>query len=177
MISGVLAVVQVDNALQQSSHLAVTPTPLIAFVTVQRRSHVHTSFFVPVSPMATQFRMYIVRHGETEWNRTRRIQGQLDVPLNETGLRQAMLAAEALKDIPFVRAFSSDLRRAFKVITSRLLGLQVELICSQTAECILQYHPDTVLELDASIRERVRLRCLHLELITRAQFRCPSSAH
>ncbi|KAF8136511.1 phosphoglycerate mutase-like protein [Boletus edulis] len=87
--------------------------------------------------MLTQFRVFIVRHGETEWNRTRRIQGHLDVPLNETGLQQAMLVAEALKDISFARAFSSDLQRA-----------------SKTAECILKYHPDTALELDGSIRER-----------------------
>lgn len=65
--------------------------------------------------MPAQFRMYIVRHGETEWNRMRKIQGQLDIPLNETGLKQAMLVAEALRDIPFVRAFSSDLQRASKV--------------------------------------------------------------
>lgn len=72
--------------------------------------------------------MYIVRHGETEWNRTRRIQGQLDVPLNETGLKQATLVAEALKDVSFVRAFSSDLQRASKVaraLVSRLPGLIV----------------------------------------------------
>ncbi|KAG9318623.1 histidine phosphatase superfamily [Chiua virens] len=88
--------------------------------------------------MPVQVRIFIVRHGETEWNRLRRIQGQLDVQLNETGLMQAMLVGEALKHIPFARAFSSDLQRA-----------------SKTAECILQYHPNIVLERDASIRERV----------------------
>ena len=76
--------------------------------------------FVPATAMSAQFRMYFVRHGETEWNRMRRIQGQLDVPLNETGSKQATLVAEALKDIPFARAFSSDLQRASKV---RTLGL------------------------------------------------------
>lgn len=62
--------------------------------------------------------MYIVRHGETDWNRMRRIQGQLDVPLNETGFKQAVLVGEALKGIPFTRAFSSDLQRASKVATT-----------------------------------------------------------
>lgn len=75
--------------------------------------------------MPAQFRMYIVRHGETEWNRIRRIQGQSDIPLNETGLRQAMLVGEALKGIPFARAFSSDLQRAAKVGTHWLPGFQV----------------------------------------------------
>ncbi|KAG8217654.1 histidine phosphatase superfamily [Butyriboletus roseoflavus] len=94
--------------------------------------------------MPAQFRMYIVRHGETEWNRMRRIQGQLDIPLNETGLKQAMLVAEALRDIPFVRAFSSDLQRA-----------------SKTTEYILRNHPDTVFERDEMIRERVSKAKLH----------------
>ena len=67
--------------------------------------------------MPAQFRVYIVRHGETEWNRIRRIQGQSDVPLNEIGAQQAMLVAEALKDVPFERAFSSDLQRTSKVRT------------------------------------------------------------
>lgn len=33
--------------------------------------------------------LYFVRHGETEWNRTRRLQGQIDTPLNDTGREQA----------------------------------------------------------------------------------------
>jgi probable phosphoglycerate mutase len=67
--------------------------------------------------MVVLFRMYIVRHGETEWNRSRRIQGQLDVPLNETGIKQAGLAAEVMKGVPLAKAFSSDLQRASKVST------------------------------------------------------------
>jgi len=114
-----------------------------------------SSFFMPATPMPAQFRVYIVRHGETEWNRIRRLQGQLDVPLNETGLKQAMLVAEALKDVPFVRAFCSDLQRASKVGSLGFADFQVGPIHFQTAECILQYHPDTVLQLDELIRERV----------------------
>lgn len=67
--------------------------------------------------MSAKFRVYVVRHGETDWNRTRRLQGQSDVSLNEMGLKQSMLVGEALKDVPFVRAFSSDLQRALKVGT------------------------------------------------------------
>lgn len=81
----------------------------------------------PPIPMPVNLRIYIVRHGETEWNRIHKIQGHLDVPLNQTGLKQAMLVAEALKDIPFVRAFSSDLQRASKVMILKLLDLQVVL--------------------------------------------------
>ncbi|KIJ69133.1 hypothetical protein HYDPIDRAFT_164780 [Hydnomerulius pinastri MD-312] len=88
--------------------------------------------------MTVLFRLYVVRHGETEWNKTRRIQGQIDVPLNEMGIEQAGLVAKALKDVPFVKAYTSDLQRA-----------------SKTAEAIIQYHPSVVLERDQAIRERL----------------------
>ena len=41
-------------------------------------------------------RLVIVRHGETAWNAEHRVQGQLDVPLNDTGLRQAQAVASVL---------------------------------------------------------------------------------
>jgi len=57
----------------------------------------------------------LVRHGETDWNRERRIQGGTDIPLNETGRLQARNAGKALRDqlegvSPIV--VSSDLSRA-----------------------------------------------------------------
>jgi broad specificity phosphatase PhoE len=42
--------------------------------------------------------VYFVRHGETEWNRQSRIQGQIDIPLNDTGHRQSARVARLLKD-------------------------------------------------------------------------------
>lgn len=56
--------------------------------------------------------LLLIRHGETDWNRDGRWQGQLDVPLNAHGLEQAAALAEALSIEPLDAIFTSDLRRA-----------------------------------------------------------------
>lgn len=58
--------------------------------------------------------VYLVRHGETEWNRSGRYQGHEDVPLNEAGRRQAEQLAAALKGIKLTAVYSSDLKRAYE---------------------------------------------------------------
>ncbi len=60
--------------------------------------------------------LYLIRHGETDWNRLGRWQGHTDVPLNARGLRQAELLAQRLKDerIQFDAIYSSDLARAYQ---------------------------------------------------------------
>ncbi len=57
-------------------------------------------------------RVFLVRHGETDWNREGRFQGQMDIPLNGTGLVQARSVAEALKDVSLDRIVTSPLSRA-----------------------------------------------------------------
>lgn len=57
-------------------------------------------------------KIYLVRHGETAWNESGRIQGQTDIDINEQGWEQARAAAERLADIPFEIAFCSPLMRA-----------------------------------------------------------------
>ncbi len=56
--------------------------------------------------------LILVRHGETEWNHLRRIQGQIDVPLNAIGLRQAQAAAARLAPMGIDALYTSDLARA-----------------------------------------------------------------
>lgn len=57
-------------------------------------------------------KIYILRHGETAWNRQRRLQGRSDIELNENGRKLARETAEGMKDIPFDVAFTSPLSRA-----------------------------------------------------------------
>jgi len=57
-------------------------------------------------------RVFALRHGQTAWNAETRIQGQLDIGLNDTGRRQAQQLALALADEPLVAIYSSDLLRA-----------------------------------------------------------------
>jgi probable phosphoglycerate mutase len=63
-------------------------------------------------PTTQPSRICLVRHGETEWNAERRIQGQIDIGLNETGLRQAQAAGRWLKSAGIIALYSSDLKRA-----------------------------------------------------------------
>lgn len=60
--------------------------------------------------------LYLVRHGETDWNATGRWQGHTDVPLNERGFQQARLLAQRLLDegVRFDAIYSSDLTRAYQ---------------------------------------------------------------
>ena len=58
-------------------------------------------------------RILAIRHGETAWNVTTRLQGHLDIPLNETGLQQAERLASALAEREAIDAiYTSDLSRA-----------------------------------------------------------------
>ena len=59
-----------------------------------------------------KIKLTIVRHGETHWNKERRIQGQIDVPLNAKGIAQASAVADKLKPKTFNGIVSSDLSRA-----------------------------------------------------------------
>ncbi|MEL6381095.1 MAG: histidine phosphatase family protein [Cyanobacteria bacterium J06626_18] len=81
-------------------------------------------------------RLLLVRHGETEWNRQKRFQGQIDIPLNENGKRQGEQAAEFLRDVKIDAAVTSSLSRP-----------------KETAEIILHHHPDITLETTDGLKE------------------------
>ena len=58
--------------------------------------------------------LYIVRHGETLFNASKHLQGNLDIELNEKGKEAAEKLGESLKEIPFDCIYSSPLVRAIK---------------------------------------------------------------
>ena len=57
-------------------------------------------------------RLYLVRHGETDWNAQARYQGQSDVSLNKVGRRQAVALAQRFADEGISAVYASDLLRA-----------------------------------------------------------------
>lgn len=73
-------------------------------------------------------RLIIIRHGESEWNRVGRYQGQQDAPLSELGLRQAEALASRLRNEPINAIYTSPLQRAAK-----------------TAHAVARHHPDVPL--------------------------------
>ncbi len=63
-------------------------------------------------PGNLQTHLYLVRHGETDWNREQRLQGTLDIPLNRAGVAQARRLADAFARLPITCIVSSPLARA-----------------------------------------------------------------
>jgi probable phosphoglycerate mutase len=74
----------------------------------------------------------MVRHGETDWNIEKRIQGHIDISLNATGLAQADAAARRLAGQAFDAAYSSDLDRAWQ--TARVIGQRLDLDVRRTPD-------------------------------------------
>lgn len=99
--------------------------------------------------------LIVVRHGETDWNRVRRLQGHTDIALNDRGLKQAARLAAALASEPIATIHSSDLGRALSTALplAAALDLEVETHASLrernygvleglTFDEILERHPD-----------------------------------
>ena len=73
-------------------------------------------------------KLYIIRHGETSWNKEKKLQGQRDIMLNENGLRLAELTGEGMKDIEFDLVISSPLIRAKQTAELVMAGRQLPMI-------------------------------------------------
>lgn len=59
-------------------------------------------------------KIYVARHGQTDWNKEKRAQGSKDIELNETGIQQAEELGEKLKTLDFDVCYASPLKRAAK---------------------------------------------------------------
>ncbi|MCL2674344.1 MAG: histidine phosphatase family protein [Defluviitaleaceae bacterium] len=77
-------------------------------------------------------KVYTARHGQTSWNAEGRMQGHIDIPLNEVGMDQADKLAERFKDIKIDKIYSSSLSRAY-----------------DTAKAINKYHNVEIVQDDA----------------------------
>ncbi len=86
--------------------------------------------------MGKKAELYLIRHGQTEWNKAHRFQGQLDSPLTPVGVRQAAALAKRLQSVSFDAIYSSDLNRAY-----------------QTAKIIAVSHGKPIIK-DQRLRER-----------------------
>ncbi|MEA2553861.1 MAG: 2,3-bisphosphoglycerate-dependent phosphoglycerate mutase [Fimbriimonadaceae bacterium] len=73
-------------------------------------------------------RLYLVRHGQTAWNAEEKAQGHTDIPLDETGLRQASCLATFCEDLPIKLVLTSDLQRSLKTAeaVAQHIGARVE---------------------------------------------------
>ena len=73
-------------------------------------------------------KLYLIRHGETDYNNSLRFQGQTDIPLNQKGIEQAEKAADFFKDIPLQAIYTSTLIRAKTTaeIIARAKGMELQ---------------------------------------------------
>ncbi|MFW9852166.1 MAG: histidine phosphatase family protein [Candidatus Thorarchaeota archaeon] len=70
-------------------------------------------------------KIYLVRHGETDYNRKHLLMGQMDIPMNELGINQVKKLTDALENKGITSIYSSDLSRAFK--TAEIIGERLNL--------------------------------------------------
>lgn len=82
--------------------------------------------------------LYLVRHGETDWNLHHRIQGSTDIPLNETGRAQARATGRLLASRTWDAIVASPLSRAFE--TASIIAAENGLGTPSTLDAIVERH-------------------------------------
>ncbi|MDM0105329.1 histidine phosphatase family protein [Variovorax sp. J22R24] len=104
-------------------------------------------------------RVIAVRHGETAWNVDSRIQGQLDISLNDTGLWQARRVAQALQDEPLTAIYASDLARARQTAEeiARSHGIEVTVDTGLRERSFGLFEGRTFADIDAALPDQARL--------------------
>ena len=130
-------------------------------------------------------RIIAIRHGETAWNVDTRIQGHLDVPLNERGLWQAEQLGRALADEPVAAIYSSDLSRAHQTASqvARHTGAELMVETALRERSFGMFEGKTFAEIEAALpneAQRWRQRDPHFvpsggESLTQLQARVVST--
>ncbi len=75
--------------------------------------------------------LYIMRHGATDWNKNRRLQGRTDIPLNTEGRQMAARAAAEYADVHFDICYCSPLSRAKETAEIVLKNRNIPIICDE----------------------------------------------
>lgn len=104
-------------------------------------------------------RILAIRHGETAWNVDTRIQGHLDIPLNDTGLQQARWLAQSLAECDALHAiYASDLSRAHVTAQTigQALGLSVTPHAGLRERAFGDFQGRTFTEIEAELPEHAR---------------------
>ena len=79
--------------------------------------------------------LYIMRHGRTDWNDLRKLQGRTDIPLNDAGREMADAARKEYADVRFDICFCSPLVRARETAEILLRGRDVPIIADDRLAC------------------------------------------
>ena len=93
-------------------------------------------------------RIFVVRHGRTDWNARKILQGQIDIAINDEGKEQAQKLGHYFKGIKLDRVVSSDLSR-----------------CFDTVDCVLDHQDGPDFSVTADLRERCMGKILGLALL------------
>ncbi|HEY3048790.1 MAG TPA: histidine phosphatase family protein [Polaromonas sp.] len=103
-------------------------------------------------------RIIAIRHGETTWNVNSRIQGHLDIPLNETGRMQAHRLALALAGEPITAIYASDLWRAYDtaLYVSRAVDVEVTTEEGLRERSFGEFQGKTFAEIEAALPEQAQ---------------------
>lgn len=99
--------------------------------------------------------LYLIRHGETDWNKERRIQGHSDVHLNAIGLEQADKLAAFLARERFSKIYTSDLKRAYDT------AFRLSQATGSPLEALVRLRERSYGELEGLSYEEVRERMQH----------------
>ncbi len=107
--------------------------------------------------------IYIVRHGETPWNKDKRLQGNVDIELNDYGRELAVKTGEGLKDTKIDLIYSSPLKRAYETAELIRGNRDIEIIKDDRIREISFGHFE-----GSNFSELIRDEDLTLHLIARA---------